>query len=252
MARYFIEVSYKGMRFAGFQNQNNAVTVQGEIDRALAVLLRVPVKTTGSSRTDAGVHAFQNYLHFDTDIPLIPHFTYKLNAVLSPDVAVRSLRRVPDDAHARFDAVGRSYLYRLYDKKDPFLRESGYFFPYPVQEEMLHEAAALILKHQEFAGFAKRNTQVKTFRCSIERAEWHREPGQLLFEVTANRFLRGMVRGLVGTMLKAARGRISLAAFKDILEGTDNRQTDFSAPPQGLFLVEVRYPEDFPWGAPIP
>lgn len=251
MARYFIEVSYQGTRFRGFQTQQNAWTVQGEIERALSVLLRVAVRTTGSSRTDAGVHAFQNYLHFDTDIPLIPHFTYKLNAVLSPDVAVRSLHRVPDGAHARFDAVSRAYRYRIYHRKNPFLREWGYYFPYRLEESVLTRTAAMVLAHQDFASFSKRNTQVRTFRCGITRAVWLREDDQMLFEVTANRFLRGMVRGLVGTMLKTARGNLSEAEFQEILLRPDNTRTDFSAPPEGLFLTEVRYPENFFWGESI-
>lgn len=248
MPRYFIEVSYRGTNFAGFQTQDNARTIQGEVERALAVLLRETVKTTGSSRTDAGVHAFQNYLHFDTSVPLIPHFCYKLNAILVPDVAVRSVCRVSEDAHARFDAVSRAYSYRLYSRKNPFLRGCGYFFPYPLDEAVLHEAASMVLTHQEFESFSKRNTQVRTFRCTIEEAAWHREEGELVFDVRANRFLRGMVRGLVGTMLKVGRGRISLTQFQDILQAADNRETDFSVPPQGLFLTEVRYPANFFWG----
>lgn len=248
MKRYFIEVAYEGTRFAGFQAQENAMTVQGELDRALSILLREPVKTTGSSRTDAGVHAFQNFLHFDAPAVLIPHFPYKLNAILPPEIAVRSVREVPDQAHARFDASSRSYLYRIYPEKDPFLRHRGYFFPYPLAEDILHAAAGLLLSHTQFEAFSKRNTQVKTYRCQILLAAWRREGKELLFEVTANRFLRGMVRGLVGTMLQAAREKISLDDFREILEGGDNRRTDFSVPPGGLFLTQVAYPADFSWG----
>ena len=251
MARYFIEVAYQGTRFRGFQSQQNAVTVQGEIERALSVLLRGPVVTTGSSRTDAGVHAFQNYLHFDTEVPLMAHFTYKLNAVLSPDVAVRSLHRVAGEAHARFDAVSRAYRYRIYYRKDPFLREGGYYFPYRVDDAVLERTAAMVAAHRDFASFSKRNTQVKTFRCEIRRAVWYRRDDQLIFEVEANRFLRGMVRGLVGTMLKTARGSLLEEEFAGILSHPDNTRTDFSVPAQGLFLTAVRYPDDFPWGEPV-
>lgn len=242
MARYFLEVAYKGTRYAGFQVQQNAVTIQGEIDHALSVLLKMPVKTTGSSRTDAGVHALQNYLHFDAE-SLLPHLRYKLNAVLSPDIAILSIRVPAEDAHARFDATSRSYRYRIYTAKDPFLRETGYYFPYPLNDETLHAAARLVLANTDFTSFSKRNTQVKTFACQIAAAEWKTEPGQIIFEITANRFLRGMVRGLVGTMLKTARGRISLEEFREVLESPHNANTDFSAPPQGLFLVKVCYPD---------
>jgi tRNA pseudouridine38-40 synthase len=243
MSRYFLEVAYKGTHYAGFQIQDNAVTIQGEIDKALSLLLREPVKTTGSSRTDTGVHAYQNYLHFDSNQPLLPHLRYKLNAVLSPDIVIRAIYAVGEDAHARFGALSRSYLYRVYNAKDPFLRETGYYFPYPLEADVLHRTAAAILEYTDFTSFSKRNTQVKTFNCQIQHASWEKLPGQYLFHITANRFLRGMVRGLVGTMLKTARGRLDTADFRRIIEARINLETDFSAPPQGLFLMEVKYPE---------
>lgn len=250
MARYFIETGYMGTRYAGFQVQHNAVTIQGTIDKALSVLLRNPVKTTGSSRTDAGVHAAQNFLHFDHDGQLMPHFCYKLNAILSPDIVVSGVRPVGAEAHARFDALSRSYRYRVYTAKDPFLRDRGYFFPYPVDEGVLEQTAGIIRAHSDFSSFSKRNTQVKTFQCQIQQAAWRREPGQLIFEIRANRFLRGMVRGLVATMLKTARGRMTLDEFTWLLGAKSNTGTDFSAPPQGLILMEVRYPEGL-MGDPI-
>jgi tRNA pseudouridine38-40 synthase len=243
MSRYFLEVTYKGTRYAGFQVQQNADTIQGEIDKALSVLLKISLKTTGSSRTDTGVHACQNYLHFDTALPLPPHLKYQLNAILSPDIAVQAIYAVTDKAHARFTALSRSYQYRIYRYKDPFRRETGYYFPYRLEESMLHQTAAMICGHTDFASFSKRNTQVKTFHCNIMKAAWKCSPDEYIFEITANRFLRGMVRGLVGTMLKAARCKITLQEFRQILIARDNIRTDFSAPPQGLFLMEVRYPE---------
>jgi tRNA pseudouridine38-40 synthase len=246
MSRYFLQVAYKGTRYAGFQIQHNAVTIQGEIDRVLSLLLKTAVKTTGSSRTDAGVHACCNYLHFDSEAPLHEHLRYQLNAVLPPDIAVTAIYAVAPDAHARFDAVSRTYAYHIYRSKDPFRRETGYFFPYPLAEGCLDEMAQLIGGHTGFKSFSKRNTQVKTFDCRILDASWERRDGGYIFHISANRFLRGMVRGLVGTMIRIARGDGDAARLTDILHAADNRQTDFSAPAQGLFLVEVRYPDGEP------
>lgn len=243
MPRFFLEVKYKGTGYAGFQTQQNAVTIQGDIDNALSLLLKTTIKTIGSSRTDAGVHALQNYVHFDFQEPLKPALIYKLNAVLSPKITVVSIYQVTGDAHARFDAVSRSYLYRVYHFKDPFLRESGYYFPYPLNENVLKETSGIIKSSIDFTSFSKRNTQVKTFQCRIIQAEWERVEEQYIFRITANRFLRGMVRGLVGTSLKAARGKMSVEDFRRIIEARDNRLADFSVAPQGLFLTEVQYPE---------
>lgn len=243
MARYFLEVAYKGARFSGFQIQQNASTLQGEIEKALAVLFKSPVKTTGSSRTDAGVHARQNFLHFDTEFLLHPQLVYKLNAILPFDIAIKAIYKVKSDDHARFSALSRSYQYVIYDKKDPFLQDLGYFFPYTLQFELLEKAAALIKEYTDFTSFSKRNTQVKTFNCNILETKWEKKPGQYIFHITANRFLRGMVRGLVGTMLKAGRGNISLQEFKDIIESRNCGMADFSVPAKGLFLMAVNYPQ---------
>lgn len=243
MSRYFLEVMYKGTGYAGFQTQQNAVSIQGDIDKALSLLLKTNIRTTGSSRTDAGVHAFQNYVHFDVDAPLKADLGYKLNAILSQNIAIVGIYQSPGDAHARFDAVSRSYLYRIYHFKNPFLKESGYYFPYPLQENILKETAEIIKEYGDFTSFSKRNTQVKTFVCKIKEAYWEKQGGQYIFHITADRFLRGMVRGLVGTMLKAGRGKTTMPDFRKILDAKDNRLADFSVPSQGLFLTGVHYPE---------
>lgn len=242
MSRYFLEVAYRGTLFSGFQKQQNATTIQGEIDRALSLLLKNSVATTGSSRTDAGVHAFQNFLHFDASSPLPPKLAYALNAVLSPDIAIRGLYPAPQDAHARFDALSRSYLYRVYRAKDPFRRETGYFFPYALDFDQLVRCAECLAPHSDYERFSKRNTQVTTFHCRITEAVWEQRPDEYLFRITANRFLRGMVRGLVATMMKVARGKSTVAEFQQILQGTGAARAEFSAPPQGLFLRRVAYP----------
>lgn len=241
--RYFIEVAYKGTAFNGFQIQDNGLTVQAEIDRAISLLMRVKIVTTGSSRTDAGVHAFQNFLHFDIDAPLHPQFLYKVNAILSPDVVIRQAYRVPDTAHSRFDALSRSYEYVLYLHKDPFLRDRGYFFPYSLDHSLLQEAADILKEYEDFTTFSKRNTQVRTYICRIMESYWEVLPDRLVFHVTANRFLRGMVRGLVGTMLRVGRGKLSIAEFRAAIESRNCVNADFAVPPQGLFLMKVAYPE---------
>jgi tRNA pseudouridine38-40 synthase len=245
MARYFLEVSYKGTNYSGFQIQANAVSVQQEVERALETFLRIKVVLTGSSRTDTGVHAMQNYFHFDFEGVIEGSSIYNLNALLPGDIAVRNIVPVSSGAHCRFDAISREYSYYVYGKKDPFLEDRAYFFPYPLDKERLGEAAALLGGYTDFSAFAKRNTKVKTFECTILESRWAAEGECLVYHVTANRFLRGMVRGLVGTMLQVGRGKLSLAQFGRVIEGKDNRLADFSVPGQGLFLFRVNFPVSF-------
>lgn len=244
MSRYFLDIAYKGTAYAGFQVQENALTIQSEIDRALSVLLRKPIESTGSSRTDAGVHARHNFVHFDTEeATLHTQFRYKMNAVLPPDIAVNEVYAVHERAHARFDAVSRSYEYVIYTGKDPFLRDSGYFYPYRLDVDALQQAAATLAEYTDFSTFSKRNTQVRTFICRILSSGWHCGEETLCYRVTANRFLRGMVRGLVGTMLLVGRGKLSPEGFRRVIEAKDNTGANFAVPPQGLFLTEVSYPD---------
>ncbi|WP_343699825.1 tRNA pseudouridine(38-40) synthase TruA [Chitinophaga sp.] len=243
MARYFLEVAYMGERYSGFQVQENAHTVQAEIDRAASLLMRVPVVTTGSSRTDAGVHARQNFLHFDLELPLHPQFVYKMNAILPPDIVLKGVYPVGEAVHSRFAATSRAYEYTLYTFKDPFMRDRGYYFPYRMNMDDLHAAAEIVKEYRDFSTFSKRNTQVKTFNCTIEHSRWTEGDGRIVYNVSANRFLRGMVRGLVGTMLRVGRGKLTLAEFRAVIESKDCRQADFAVPPQGLCLMQVKYPE---------
>lgn len=243
MARYFLEVAYMGERYSGFQVQENARTVQAEVDRAVSLLLRGQVVSTGSSRTDAGVHARQNFLHFDTELPLHPQFVYKMNAVLPPDIVLKGVYPVGEEVHSRFAATGRAYEYTLYTFKDPFLRDRGYYFPYRMNMDDLHAAAGIIKEYRDFSTFSKRNTQVKTFNCTIADSYWTEAEGRIVYNVSANRFLRGMVRGLVGTMLRVGRGKLTLTEFRAVIESKDCTQADFAVPPQGLCLMQVKYPE---------
>lgn len=243
MARYFLEVSYKGTNYNGFQKQDNAITIQSELEKALSILHRRSFSLTGSSRTDAGVHALQNFFHFDDDLPVNPQFLYKINAILPADIVVKGLKPVPDDAHCRFQASSREYHYYIYRHKDPFLEDRAYFFPYTLNLDLLQEAARALRGTANFETFSKRNTQVRTFMCTLMESSWIQEPGDVLvYRVKGNRFLRGMVRGLVGTMLQVGRGKMSMDDFRAAIEARDCSRADFSAPARGLFLVEVAYP----------
>jgi tRNA pseudouridine38-40 synthase len=243
MPRYFLEVKYLGSHYSGFQIQPGASTVQGEVERALGTVLRCSTSLTGSSRTDAGVHAYSNYFHFDYPATLDSRVLRGVNAVLPSDIAATSLRQVPNEAHCRFDAISRSYRYRLHTGKDPFLSDRSWYYPYPVSDEVLHAIAGRLCGSADFRSFSKRRTQVGTYVCEIRDCRWERLEEGWQFEVEGNRFLRGMVRGLVGTMLQAARGRLDVEGFFDILRSQDSMRTDFTPPGRGLTLVAVKFPE---------
>lgn len=245
MARYFLEVAYKGTLYSGFQTQQNAVTIQSEVEKAIGILQRQPVTLTGSSRTDAGVHASQNYFHFDFEGLLNPQFVYKINAILPEDIVLKKLIPVSATAHCRFDAISREYRYSIYRSKNPFLRDRAFYFPYSLNIEMMQEAATVICEYQDFTSFSKRNTQVKSFLCHIETSEWLTEDDCLVYHVKGNRFLRGMVRALTATMLKVARNKLNIREFRSIIESKDCTKASFAVPAQGLTLESVLYPEGY-------
>jgi len=240
--RYFLEVAYKGTRYRGFQIQKNALTIQGEIEKAFHVLFKQPVELTGSSRTDAGVHARQNFFHFDWPETFEQKWIYNLNAILPPDIAINAVSEKNNEAHCRFDALSRVYHYHVYQYKNPFITERAYFYPYSVDIALLNSAAALIKDYTDFTSFSKKNTQVKTFNCTILQSEWVIKDDQLIYIVSANRFLRGMVRALTATMLKVGRGIITLDTFRSIIESKDGSNTYFDTPAHGLTLMKVNYP----------
>ena len=245
MARYFLELSYKGTCFAGFQVQQNADTVQGEVERALKIYFKNEIELTGSSRTDAGVHAFQNFFHFDyevLDLSAKDKLLYHLNAILPDDIVLQNLYLKEAAAHCRFDALSRSYCYSLYAKKNPFLKELAFFYPYPLQIELLQQAAEIVKKQNNFKAFAKTNTQVNNFRCQILESYWKEETdGRLSYYVTANRFLRGMVKALTGTMLNVGKGKMLQKEFENLFDETPKVRADFSPPSHGLTLLRVNY-----------
>jgi tRNA pseudouridine38-40 synthase len=241
MSRFFLEVAYKGTKFSGFQVQENANTIQAEIEKAFEILLRQQVSLTGSSRTDAGVHALQNFFHFDFELPLNDSLLYKMNAILPDDIVAKRLIVMPASAHARFDATSREYEYMIYQQKNPFLKGVAYYYPYTLDEKLLHEAAALVKSATNFYAFSKTNTQVKNFNCTIIKSQWLIKSDRLIYNVEGNRFLRGMVRLLTASMLKVARGKITIDEFASMFTFTD-KKCGFSVPSDGLFLKKVNFP----------
>ncbi|RYG05051.1 MAG: tRNA pseudouridine(38-40) synthase TruA [Chitinophagaceae bacterium] len=241
MGRYFLEISYHGAEYAGFQIQKNARTVQEELEKAMFTYFRFRPELTGSSRTDAGVHARQNFFHFDTEVAIDPRAMYNLNSILPGNISVQGIYPVRPEAHCRFDAISRSYVYTIYTKKDPFLRDRAYFYPYALDFSVLQEAAGLIATNTDFTGFSKRNTQVFTYNCTIMRSEWCRKGDILEYRVEANRFLRGMVRGLVATMLRVGRGKSDCGELARLLAAKDSSKAWFDAPGHGLMLDQVRF-----------
>lgn len=245
MRRYFIEVAYKGTNYAGFQRQQNANTIQAEVEKALSIYYRTDFELTGSSRTDAGVHARQNYFHFDTDrfkeTEDFDKSAYHINAILPADILVRSIFKVEKEAHCRFDALFRRYEYRIYQQKDPFQQEMAYHYPYKLNRDILIETAKELLNHTDFESFAKRNSQVFTYNCTIISNGWEFKEDHIIYRVQANRFLRGMVKGLVGTMLKAATKGHSIEQFREIILSKDPSKAEFAVPSHGLTLMEVGF-----------
>jgi tRNA pseudouridine38-40 synthase len=241
MPRYFLEVSYKGTAYSGFQSQQNANTVQAEVEKAFEIIQKENILMTGSSRTDTGVHALQNFLHFDYAGEINPHFVYKLNAILPDDIVIKALKPVSENAHCRFDAISRQYNYHIYRYKDPFIKDQAFFFPYKLDIEKLQQAAAVLKEYTDFTSFSKRNTQVKTFQCQVIESNWLLRDNCLVYNVKANRFLRGMVRALTATMLRVGRGKISIEEFRAIIDAKDCTKASFAVPAHGLFLMQVGY-----------
>ena len=242
MSRYFLEIAYKGNNYSGFQSQKNTEkTIQEEVEKAFATLQKEKVIMTGSSRTDAGVHALQNYFHFDYDDKIHPQFVYKMNAILPGDIVAKKITQMPDKVHCRYDAVSREYKYFLYRKKDPFLSDRAFYYPYKIDLDKLQEAALLLTRYKDFTSFSKRRTQVKTFICNIMESKWLQEGDCLAYYVKGDRFLRGMVRALTATMLKVGRDKMSMTEFQGIIEARDCTLASFAAPSQGLFLISVNF-----------
>lgn len=242
--RYFLELSYKGTAYHGWQRQPNALSVQECIEEALSTLLGNKISILGAGRTDTGVHALQMFAHFDTDtIPTTAEdLVYRLNGFLPNDISVKTIQRVANDAHARFDATSRSYIYKLIQDKNPFLTDQAYYFKPTLDIDAMNQAAALFLDHQNFKCFSRSKTDVKTFDCDVRAAYWEKQSDLWVFHITANRFLRNMVRAIVGTLLDVGVGKTTIGAVQQILDSQDRTKAGSSAPAYGLFLTQISYP----------
>jgi tRNA pseudouridine38-40 synthase len=249
LTRYVIELSYKGTSFNGWQiQQNTSNTVQRVVHEKLSVLLQEEITVIASGRTDGGVHAHQNFVHFDTSKKIPKDFIRRLNFMLPDTIAARNIFSVKENFNARFEAISRRYEYLISYEKNPLLFDIACYYPYPeLSIKKLNEAAKIIKSNKDFAAFSKKRTQVKTTLCKIKVAhwEWDDEMKLLRFTITADRFLRGMVRGIVGTSIRYAKGKISTDQLHTIFASKQPHKTDFSAPAQGLTLMEVRYPANF-------
>ncbi len=243
--RYFLDISYKGTNYSGWQIQSNANTIQAELNKALKVLIIDPIETLGSGRTDAGVHANQQIVHFDTNSSInADDFIYKLNSLLPKDIAVRSLKKVRPDAHARYDATSRSYRYFIHTKKEPFVENSSYFFHQQLDVEFIRSAVDFLSEQTDFEAYSKVHTEVNNFNCQIFEAKWELTADGYVFYIRANRFLRGMVRALVGTLLDVGTKRTSIPKLKEIMESRNRSMAGKSVSPDGLYLDSVIYPEN--------
>ncbi|MBO3099766.1 tRNA pseudouridine(38-40) synthase TruA [Gelidibacter pelagius] len=242
--RYFIEFSYNGKAYHGWQKQPNAVSVQQVLEHALTTLLRSPIKVMGAGRTDAGVHAAQMYAHFDMEEPFdIDVLVYKINWFLPHDIAVHRIFEVRDKAHARFNALSRTYHYRISNTKNVFTHDFAYKIHLPLDLDKMNEACKILMQYNEFQSFSKSNTDVKTYFCDIKEAYWELKDTELTFVITADRFLRNMVRAIVGTMVNIGLGKLEVDQLHDIIKSKDRSEAGFSVPAQGLFLIHIEYPE---------
>ena len=242
--RYFLDISYRGTNYHGWQIQENAKTVQGILDSALSNVLGVKIETLGSGRTDTGVHAYTQIVQMDSPKELDELFAFRMNGYLPKDICIKSIRLVQDTAHARFDAISRSYVYRITLDKNPFEIGSAYYFYPPLDVEEMNKAAAVLTKYEDFESFSKVHTDVLNFNCTIFHARWEQIDRMVYFHITANRFLRSMVRTLVGTMLEIGKGRMTIEEFESIILARDRKRAGISAPPEALYLSEVEYPKE--------
>jgi tRNA pseudouridine38-40 synthase len=256
--RYFIELAYNGTAYHGWQVQQNAVSVQELLNKGLGTILRQPIETTGCGRTDTGVHAKEFFAHFDAPLPpkggvsALESTPFRgrggLNALLPPDIAIKNIIPVHADAHARFDATARSYQYHIHFNKNPFLQGASWQLRDVPNLELMNQAAVIMMEYIDFSCFSKSNTQVKTNNCKITRAEWVKTEDGIVFHITADRFLRNMVRAIVGTLMMIGKGEISPEGIREIIESKNRSNAGTSVPACGLYLTEVKYP--YPLAAP--
>lgn len=276
--RFFITFSYNGTRYCGWQRQPNGIAVQEELEKALTTILRTPIELTGAGRTDAGVHALNMVAHFDIADDMLPAYLKEsdteigqrsysppvlggvprsgegvingskrlinnLNSLLPYDIAVKNVERVTDEAHARFDALSRKYEYHIITHKNPFLKEQACRIHFPLDMELMNEAAKVLFEYEDFTSFSKLHTDVKTNNCTIMEAYWQQRGEELVFTIKANRFLRNMVRAIVGTLMEVGREKLTIEGFCQVIEAKNRCSAGHSVPACGLYFIEAEYPE---------
>ena len=240
--RYFIRFSYNGTKYHGWQSQPNAISVQETLVKALSVILNSPIELMGAGRTDTGVHAREMFAHFDYEIPFDKTIlVHKLNSFLPKDIAVYDFIAVHPDAHARFDARKRTYEYHINTIKDPFLQDGSWYYHTDLDLSLMNQAAQLLFTHTDFQCFSKSNTDVNTYNCKVTDAKWKQDGHMLVFTISADRFLRNMVRAIVGTLVNIGLHKITLEDFDTILQSKDRNKAGFSVPAHGLYLTEIQY-----------
>jgi tRNA pseudouridine38-40 synthase len=240
--RYFIELSYQGKNYHGWQIQPDANSIQEELNKAVSTVLQEEITVVGAGRTDTGVHASQMFAHFDSTTELSKNIIFKFNSVLPEDIVVHQVQKVADEKHARFDALTRSYEYRIWLGRNPFLLETTWqLFHQKLDVEAMNEAAEILLEYEDFQAFSKVKTEVKTFNCKVVKAVWTQEGNQLIFNITANRFLRNMVRAIVGTLVDVGKHKITNQDFRTIVLSKNRANAGLSVPAKGLFLTEITY-----------
>ncbi len=243
--RYFLKLAYNGKDYFGWQNQPNAVTVQETLEKALFVLLQQMTPVVGAGRTDTGVHATQYFTHFDAgEIIDKQDFIYKLNSILPQDIAIEKILEVQPEAHVRFDALSRSYEYHIIQHKDPFQVERSHFVKNKLDIDEMNKAALILKNYTDFKCFSKSKTDVKTYNCRVSEAYWEQKGNLLIFHITADRFLRNMVRAIVGTLLEVGLEKMRADALHKIIESRDRQLAGTSVPAKALFLTGITYPEN--------
>ncbi|MBC7525813.1 MAG: tRNA pseudouridine(38-40) synthase TruA [Flavobacterium sp.] len=240
--RYFIKFAYKGTNYHGWQKQPNATSIQETLSKALSTILKIEIELLGAGRTDTGVHAKEMFAHFDYQSEIdVDYLIQKLNSFLPKDIAVHDFIKVQNDAHARFDATKRTYEYHINTKKNAFISDYSWYYHSVLNLELMNEACLILMKYTDFECFSKVNTDVNTFNCKIFEAYWKQSNDTIVFFITADRFLRNMVRAIVGTLINVGLEKISLQEFVSIIESKDRSKAGFSVPAHGLYLTQVAY-----------
>ncbi len=247
MARYIIQLAYKGTNFNGWQRQkqNKTITIQGSIEHSLSLLLREKIEVIGAGRTDSGVHASFYVAHFDTGQQIdTQKLTHKLNSFINKDIAIILISKAPDNFHARYDAMKRTYKYFIHTRENPFLRDFSHYVYYPLDMDKMKQATKALFDYNDFKAFSKAHSGTKHYLVELYEAYWIQENDKIIFTISANRFLRNMVRAIVGTMLEIGRGKLTIQEMRHFIEARNRKLSTFTAPANGLFLTDIKYPPE--------